>query len=107
MIRVCFQNGPDAPEIVLDEKFETKAEAESQLDWFAQHYGTDPAAAAWVEGDRKPKALVSAEKQLAAREEELAAEAEPSGVQAAGDELEPDTDPAAVEQPAEAGTKKK
>lgn len=106
MIRVLFQNGPDAPEIVLEEKFETKDEAKSQLDWFAQHYGTHPGAVAWLEGDRKPKPLVKAEKELAEREDELAAEPEPTGVQPAGDEGEAD-DAVTGEPPAAETSKKK
>lgn len=70
MIRVMFQNGPEAPEIVLDHKFETKEEAKSQLDWFVDNYGTVDGAVAWIEGDDKPKAAAKA------HEEYLEAEAE-------------------------------
>lgn len=57
MIRVCFQNGPDGPEIVLSDEYETEAEAKDQLERLARIYGTVEGAAAWVEGTKKPKGL--------------------------------------------------
>lgn len=56
MIRVRFQNGPDAPEIFLDtEQFETEDEAKKRLDSIVHAYGTVPEAVGWLEGGRKPK----------------------------------------------------
>jgi hypothetical protein len=76
MIRVKFQNGADAPEIFLDQEFETKEEAKKRLDHYVSIYGTHPDAIAWLEGDPKPKKLAKAEKELAdAAAEDAAAEA--------------------------------
>jgi hypothetical protein len=68
MVRVLFQNGPEAPEIVLDHQFETKEEAKKQLDWFVENYGTVAGAVAWLEGDEKPKAAAKAADEHAAAE---------------------------------------
>jgi hypothetical protein len=75
MFRVCFQNGPDAAEIVLDQEFETKDEAKKRLGWFAENYGTVEGAVAWVEGDPKPAKLVRAEAQVVKEEEAATAAA--------------------------------
>jgi hypothetical protein len=56
MIRIQFQNGPDAPEIFLDtEEFETAEEAKKRLDSIVHAYGTVPDAVGWLEGTPKPK----------------------------------------------------
>jgi hypothetical protein len=78
MFRVFFQNGADAPEIVLEEEFETKEEAKKRLAHLTHTYGTVDDAAAWLEGDEKPSALKKAEKQLAKAEAAEEAAAEPA-----------------------------
>lgn len=75
MIRVKFQNGPDAPEIFLEHEFETKEEAKKRLDHYADIYGTHEGAVAWLEGDPKPKKLAKAEQELADELAETAAAA--------------------------------
>jgi hypothetical protein len=57
MLFVRFRNGVDAPEIVLEREFETRAEAQSQLAHLTRTYGTVPDAAAWIDGDDPPKHL--------------------------------------------------
>lgn len=78
MFRICFQNGPDAPEHILGEEFETREEAKKRLDWFASHYGTVEDAAAWIEGDEKPAKLKKAEAAAAKAEAELSSASEPA-----------------------------
>jgi hypothetical protein len=56
MIRVLFQNGPDARAIELPEEFETKADATKRLPSLVEAYGTVPGAVAWLAGEKKPKA---------------------------------------------------
>lgn len=75
MIRVLFQNGPEAPEIVLDHEYETEKEATSRLDWFVENYGTVEGAVAWVEGTEKPKKAAKAAEEHAKAEAERAAAA--------------------------------
>lgn len=77
MVRVFFQNGPEAPEIVLDHEYETEKEAAGRLDWFVENYGTVPGAVAWVEGTKKPeKAAKAADEHAKAEAERAAAAAE-------------------------------
>lgn len=61
MQRIRFRNGPDGPEIVLDEQFETEDEARSQLARLEEVYGTVPDAAAWLDGTKPPKHLTKAD----------------------------------------------
>lgn len=56
MIRVCFQNGPEGPEIMLTGSFESDPST-AELKALAVLYGTVEGAAAWVEGAKKPKHL--------------------------------------------------
>lgn len=55
MIRICFQNGPEASAIFLDDSFETEDEANRRLDSLVHQYGTVPEAVAWLEGSKPPK----------------------------------------------------
>lgn len=64
MIHVCFQNGAEAPEIVLSEEYESEADAKEQLERLAHDYGTVEGAVAWVEGSKKPKHLEPVEAEI-------------------------------------------
>lgn len=98
MIRVCFQNGPEAPETVLvDEEFETVEEARKRLPLLLHAYSTVPDAVIWLEGDEKP-AFATAEPEP---EPEAEPEPEPEPEPEAGDVA------AADEKPSPRSTKKK
>lgn len=57
MARILFQNGPEAPEIALDEEGDPDAPAKKLLSELENKYGTVDGAAAWFEGSAKPKHL--------------------------------------------------
>lgn len=72
-IRVRFQNGADAPEIILAEEFDEEPSKE-KLAELAHIYGTVEDATAWIDGRTKPKTLRDAEEEHAELEAELASE---------------------------------
>lgn len=53
MPRIHFQNGPDAPEILLDEELEAD-EFDAKRDELLSIYRTRPEAVIWLEGQGKP-----------------------------------------------------
>lgn len=55
MTRICFQNGPEAAAIFLEEEYGTDDEANGRLDSLVHQYGTVPEAVAWLEGSKPPK----------------------------------------------------
>lgn len=62
MTKVRFQNGVDAPEIILDgENVDPGRDAKDHLDELAEKYGTVPDAAAWLDGDDRPTHLEAPE----------------------------------------------
>lgn len=83
MIRILFQNGPDAPEIELPAIFESESEAKKHLDSLAETYGTVPSACAWIQGKPKPRALRRELREAERKAEEAAAAAEAAKLTAA------------------------
>jgi hypothetical protein len=69
-VQVAFQNGPDAPEITLEETFESVKDAKAELESLASRYGTVPEARAWIAEDDKPDDLVPEEPEEEAPTEE-------------------------------------
>lgn len=55
MTRICFQNGPDAVAIFLEEEYSSDSDAKGRLDSLVHQYGTVPEAVAWLEGSKPPK----------------------------------------------------
>lgn len=54
-VRVRFQNGADAPEIVLEETFDSVGEAEREIPSLVHAYGTLSDAIAWIDDAPKPE----------------------------------------------------
>lgn len=57
MSKIYFQNGADGPEVALNEEGDSSSGGKRQLKDLADKYGTVEGAAAWYEGDEKPKHL--------------------------------------------------
>lgn len=60
MGKIHFQNGPEAPPIVLPDELDdslSDKDKKARLEELASLYGTVPEAAAWADGDKAPKHL--------------------------------------------------